>query len=96
VQNPKFCPQFFVLVFRRGPWSFDKEAGAMRNVVVRDCTISGKSRPASTLSGLDASHDIKGVTIANLRINGKVAKTLEEAAIHVGPFVSDVRIEAAE
>ena len=91
--NTNYCPQFFVLVFRHGPWSYDKEIGAMRDIVVRDCSISGKPLPASSLNGLDVTHDIKGVTITNLQINGKVAETLEEAAISVGPFVSDVRIE---
>ena len=67
----------------------------MRNIVVRDCSITGGPLPTSSLSGLDEAHGIKGVTISNLRINGKAAETLEEAAIKVGPFVSDVRIEAA-
>ena len=65
----------------------------MRDIVVRDCSTTGKLLPPSALSGFDETHDVKGVTIANMRINGKVATTLEEAAIHVGQFVSDVRIE---
>jgi hypothetical protein len=96
VANTNFCPQFFCIVFRRGPWSFDTEAGAVRNVVLRDCTISGKPLPPSSLSGLDAAHDVKGVTIINLRINGKVVNSLQEANINVGPFVSDVRMEPQE
>jgi hypothetical protein len=35
----------------------------------------------------------KNVTIANLRINGRVVRSLEEAAIKVGPHVQDVRVE---
>jgi len=88
-----YCPPFFVLVFHHSACSYDRENGTMRNIVVRDCTITGKPLPASSLTGLDAAHDIKGVTISNLQINGKVATTLEEAAIRVGPFVTDVRIE---
>ena len=88
------CPVFFSLVFRHGPWSYDNTMGTMRNIVVRDCAILGKRLPASSLAGNDAEHDIQGVTFSNLQVNGKVVKTLEEAAIRVGPFVSDVRIEA--
>jgi len=60
---------------------------------VRDCTITGKSLPSSSMTGRDEVHDIRGVTFSNLQINGKVATSLEEAGISVGPFVSDVRIE---
>jgi len=90
------CPEFLCLVFRRRHYSYDTEFGTMRNIVVRDCSITGTPRPHSAMSGHDGTHDIKGVTISNLRINGEVAKTLEEANIAVGPFVSDVRIEATE
>jgi len=88
-----FCPRALVLVILRGAWSSDQERGTMRDIVVRDCSITGKPLPGSSLSGFDETHDVKGVTISNLQINGKVVKTVEEAAITVGPFVSDVRIE---
>ena len=88
------CPRFFVLVILRGQWSDDQERGTMRDIVMRDCSITGKLLPSSSLRAFDETHDIKGVTISNLRINGKVAARLEEAAINVGPFVSDVQIEA--
>jgi hypothetical protein len=95
-ENTNYCPQFFCLVFHHGPWSFDKEFGMMRDIMVRDCSISGKKIPSSSLNGLDEAHDIKGVTFLNLQINGKVVKSLEEAQIKVGQFVSDVRIEPNE
>ena len=91
--QPGHCPHFLVLVILRGQWSSDQERGTMRDIVVRDCSTTGKLLPPSALSGFDETHDVKGVTIANMQINGKVATTLEEAAIHVGQFVSDVRIE---
>lgn len=91
--QPGHCPHFLVLVILRGPWSSDQERGTMRDIVVRDCSTTGKLLPPSSLSGFDETHDVKGVTIANMQINGKVATSLEEAAIHVGQFVSDVRIE---
>lgn len=92
--STNYCPQFFVLMFHHGPWSYDKEFGTMRNITVRDCSITGKPLPTSSLTGLDETHDIKGVTICNLQINGKTATSLEEAGITAGPFVSDVRLEA--
>lgn len=91
--QPGHRPHFLILVILRGAWSTDQERGTMRNIVVRDCSTTGSLLPPSSLSGFDETHDIKGVTISNMQINGKVATTLEEAAIHVGQFVSDVRIE---
>lgn len=96
VDDTNYGPAFLFIVFRRGPWSFDNEIGAIRNVVVRDCTISGKNPPGSVLEGMDAEHDIQGVTFVNLRINGKAATNIEEAKINVGPFVSDVRVETTD
>ncbi|HOZ48633.1 MAG TPA: glycosyl hydrolase family 28 protein [Candidatus Hydrogenedentes bacterium] len=87
------CPRALVLVILRGPWSSDQERGTMRDIVMRDCSITGQHLPPSSLSGLDEAHDIKGVTISNLEINGKVVTSLEEGGISVGPFVSDVRLE---
>ena len=34
----------------------------------------------------------EGITIENLRISGKVMKSLEEAAVKVDPFVVGVRL----
>ena len=92
--QPGHRPHFLVLVILRGAWSTDRERGTMRNIVVRDCSTTGKLLPPSALSGFDETHDVKGVMISNMQINGKVVTSLEEAGISVGPFVSDVRIEA--
>ena len=91
--NTGHCPHALVLVILRGAWSTDQERGTMRDIVVRDCSITGKLLPPSSLSGFDEAHDIKGVTISNLKINGKVVTSLDEAKITAGQFVSDVRIE---
>ncbi|NLE36547.1 MAG: hypothetical protein GX621_00820 [Pirellulaceae bacterium] len=96
VDDTKYGPAFMIFVFAKGGWSFDKELGTIRNVVVRDCSISGKLLAGSRMAGFDAAHDIQDVTITNLRFNGKVLKTLDEASISVGPFVSNVRIEPGD
>ncbi|HPO11967.1 MAG TPA: glycosyl hydrolase family 28 protein [Candidatus Hydrogenedentes bacterium] len=89
------CPHALILVILRGAWSSDQERGTMRDIVVRDCSVTGNLTPSSALSGFDETHDVKGVTISNMQFNGKAAATLEEAAIHVGQFVSGVHIEPA-
>jgi len=44
------------------------------------------------LLGLDAEHDVQGVTIENLRFNGTPARSAEEARLSLGPHVSGVRV----
>jgi hypothetical protein len=96
VEHTNFHPRFLVLGIVKTGCSHDGEQGMLQNVLLRDCALSGEPLPASTLRGFDAAHNIQGVTIINLRINGKVVTSLKEAGINVGPFVSDVRIAPHE
>lgn len=93
VENPNYCPRFLVLEIVKTQNSQDAERGTMQNVVVRDCSISGKPLPHSYLRGFDPAHSVRDVTITNLKINGKLVEKLEDAAIHIGPNVQNVHIE---
>ena len=88
------CPQLLVLEIYKTAYSRDAERGTIQRVTVRDCSVTGKPLPPSRLQGFDARHGIQDVTIANLRINGRIIRSLHEAAIQVGPHVHNVRIEA--
>ncbi len=94
VDSTDYCPQFLVLVILKSANSHDEQRGTMEDVIVRNCSIRGKPLPPSRIRGFDAEHEIRDVLIANLRINGRVARSLEEARIVAGPFAEDVRIEA--
>jgi hypothetical protein len=89
-----YVPQLLVLEIVKTCWSRDNQRGTLEHVTVRDCSVTGKPLPPSRLQGFDARHGVQDVTITNLRINGRVVRSLQEAAIHVGPHVRDVRIEA--
>jgi len=58
-------------------------------------SVTGKRAPHSSFNGLDAQHAVQGVTIDNLRLNGKLTTTATEANLTVGPHVSDVRFGKA-
>ena len=49
----------------------------------------------SFFNGLDAQHTAQGVTINNLRLNGKPANHAADANLSVGQYVSDVRFGQA-
>lgn len=90
--NAGFCPQLLVLIIVKTPYSHDAERGTIEHVVMRNCSVTGKHSPISRLQGFDVQHGIRDVTIVNLRRNGQVMRSLDEAAIHVGPHVQEVRI----
>jgi len=60
-----------------------------------DVSVTGKRAPRSSFNGLDAQHAVQGVTLDNLRLNGKLTTTATEANLTVGPHVSDVRFGTA-
>jgi hypothetical protein len=92
--DTNFRPQLLVLEIYKTGYSRDAERGTIERVTLRNCTVTGKPLPPSRLQGFDARHGVDGVTITNLRINGRPIRSLQEAAVQVGPHVRNVRIEA--
>ena len=75
-------------------YSLDKQAGVVRNIVFRDITVTSKRFLPSCFRGFDAQHDIVGVTIDNLRVNGRRCAGAAEAQLEIQPHVSDVTFVA--
>jgi len=71
--------------------SADEQRGTVRDVVFKDVSVRGKPMPPSSFAGLDTDHDVKGVTIENLRVNGRLVNTAEDARLKLGKYVQDVR-----
>ncbi len=79
------------VVIRKNAYSKDAERGNVRDITYADVSLTGKRAPRSFFNGLDAQHAVQGVTINNLRMNGKITTTATEANFTVGPHVSGVR-----
>jgi hypothetical protein len=47
--------------------------------------------PQSSFTGLDARHDVRGVTIDNLRLNGRPVTSAGQAGLQLSDYVQDVR-----
>lgn len=94
VPDANFCPRLLVVEIVKTGWNKDAQRGTVDGVTVRDITVTGKPFPASTLRGFDAEHMVKGVLIEGLRVNGRAIKSMEEAAVTVGPHVQGVRFKA--
>ena len=91
----QYVPDLLVIVIRKNAYSKDAERGSVRDVTYADVSVTGKRAPHSFFNGLDAQHAVQGVTIDNLRLNGKLTTTATEANLTVGPHVSDVRFGKA-
>ncbi len=60
-------------------------------MVFADIAVSSPHTPPSSFRGFDAEHGVDGVTIANLRFNGRPIGDAEAARLHIGPHVRQVR-----
>lgn len=60
--------------------------------VTTGAVTAGDEEP-SLVGGYDAQHPVRGVHVVNMRRDGRVCHTLEEANIHVLSNVADVTIE---
>jgi hypothetical protein len=87
-----YVPNLFVIVIHPTAITRDKEAGTVRDVIFKNISVTGKHMPPSAFTGLDAKHDVRGVTIENLRFNGRPLSSLKEARVQVGKFVEEVRL----
>jgi len=97
VENPKdeYVPSLLVIVISKNPYSKDPERGNVRDVAYTNVSFTGRRAPRSSFNGLDAQHTVQGVTIDNLRLNGKLASSAGDANLSVGQSVSDVRFGKA-
>jgi hypothetical protein len=90
----RYCPALIVIVIYKTNYSQDQVRGTVSGVAFEDIAVTGP-KPASSFRGYDAEHGVDGVTIANLRFDGKLAGSAEEARLQVGPFVRNVRFAEA-
>ena len=91
----QYVPNLLVIVISKNPYSKDPERGNVRNVTYADVSVTGRRAPRSFFNGLDVQHTVQGITIDNLRLNGKLANTAAEANLSVGQYVSGVRFGSA-
>ena len=91
----QYVPNLLVIVISKNPYSKDTERGNVRDVTYADVSVTGRRAPRSFFNGLDIQHTVQGVTIDNLRLNGKPANIAAEANLSVGQYVSGVRFGKA-
>jgi hypothetical protein len=86
-----YVPNLFVIVIHPTAITRDREAGTVRDVIFKDISVTGKTMPPSAFTGLDATHDVRGVTIENLRFDGRPIINAGDAGLEIRKYVQDVR-----
>lgn len=86
-----YCPALLEIVIRRNFYSKDQACGTVRSITFKDISVTSRREPPSSFRGADAEHDVAGVTIRNLHINGRPIANAQDAHLSLGPAVKDVR-----
>ncbi len=94
--NPQddYRPYLLYIIISPNCYSRDQQSGVVRNIVFKDIAVTSKPFLPSSFRGLDAEHDVAGVTIDNLRVNGQQCSGPEDAQLETHPHVSDVTFVA--
>jgi hypothetical protein len=87
---PNYCPELLVIVIRKNFYSKDDQPGTVRNVLFKNISVIGSRMPESWMRGLDAEHDVSGVSLVNLRFNGERLQTAQDAHLRLENHVHDV------
>ena len=88
-----YLPLLLAVNINATPYSKDVELGNVRDVLLENVSVTGPRMPESFLRGFDAGHTVQGITINNLRFNGKPIQDATAAHLAIGPHVSDVRFK---
>lgn len=91
--NVHYVPQLFMIIVVKSPISRDSQPGTVRGVFYKDIFVTGKPKPTSAIIGFDTEHDVRGVSIQNLRFNGKPATNAKEALLTLVKYAQPVRFE---
>ncbi len=92
----QYVPQLFVIVIHPTMWSSDHQAGTVRDVSLKDIFVTSKPMPTSSVTGFDAAHDVRGVSIENLRFNGRPINNAETAHLQTNAYAEVVHFVANE
>jgi len=91
----EYLPNLMVIVINQNRYSMDHEAGTVRDVSYKNIAVTGKWMLPSAFTGLDAAHDVQGVTIDDLRWDGRPISSAADAGLQIGKYVQDVRVLAS-
>jgi len=72
-------------------WGHDKERGHLRNVLLKNVSVTGGPFAPSELTGADATHLIEDVTFDNFRVRGKGIPNLAAGRIRANQHTKGIK-----
>lgn len=85
-----YRPHLLFIIIQPNNYPQDHQAGVVRNVVFKDISVTGKRCLPSCFQGQDPEHNVAGVTIDNLTVNGQTCLGPEDACLQLLSYVSGV------
>jgi len=90
-EHTGYLPHLLVIVIHPTAITRDRGAGTVRDVIFKDIAVTGPTMLPSAFTGLDTGHDVRGVTIENLRFNGRPITNAADARLQIGKFAEEAR-----
>jgi Glycosyl hydrolases family 28 len=87
---PNYFPELLVIVIRKNFYSQDDQRGTVRSVLFKNISVTGTHMLESWMRGLDAERTVSEVSLVNLRFNGELLKTVQDAHLRLENHVQDV------
>jgi len=87
---PNYSPELIVIVIQKNFYSHDDQRGTVRNVLFKNISVTGPRMLQSWMRGLDAEHNVSGVSIENLSLNAERLKNAQDARLRIDKHVQDV------
>ena len=85
-----YFPELIVIVIQKNFYPHDDQRGTVRNVLFKNISVTGSRMLASWMRGLDAEHNVSGVSIENLSFNGERLQNAKDARLRIDKHVDDV------
>ena len=86
--------KLFDVQVRHNPDYNPVPGAGIENIIFKDITYNGYDAVPSVIAGFDQDRMVRNVEIINLRINGRVIRSLQEGDIVVNEFAEGVNIRA--
>lgn len=87
---PTYSPELIVIVIQKNFYSHDDQRGTVRNVLFKNISVTGPRMLQSWMRGLDVEHNVSGVSIEKLSLNGERLRNAQDARLRIDKHVDEV------
>ena len=89
---PSELGRLIELIIYETMWSKDDQRGRTHDIAFDRITVTGQPFPSSRFIGHDEEHQVEDVTIRNLKIQGELMQTPEQANFILNRYARNIRL----